>query len=189
MSDPSMPQRKASVDIRRKNTWKKTLHRQLPTIIALILVAVLCFWAGKAYANQPTKSKVSLRSTKQVNQRPYREDFISSTTTTTTTTSTTVPRVVKYSAPSPAPTPVVSQVGDEIYLKLAACESGDPTYNGPSGFDGAFQFSPATWNSMGTGYAFAYEAPFDVQLDAAKRLIARSGWGQFPACSRKLGMR
>lgn len=83
--------------------------------------------------------------------------------------------------------PVIAS--DDIYMQLAYCESGARwDYNGSSGYDGAFQFSPSTWNGMGTGYAFAYLAPPEVQIDAAKRLIARSGWGQFPACARKLGM-
>lgn len=83
--------------------------------------------------------------------------------------------------------PVIAS--DDIYMQLAYCESGARwDYNGSSGYDGAFQFSPSTWNGMGTGYAFAYLAPPEVQIDAAKRLIARSGWGQFPLCARKLGM-
>ena len=93
--------------------------------------------------------------------------------------------------PTPAQTapkqPVIAS--DDIYMQLAYCESGARwDYNGSSGYDGAFQFSPSTWNGMGTGYAFAYLAPPEVQIDAAKRLIARSGWGQFPLCARKLGM-
>ena len=93
--------------------------------------------------------------------------------------------------PAPVQTPVKQPViaSDDIFMQLAYCESGARwDYNGSSGYDGAFQFSPGTWNGMGTGYAFAYLAPPDVQIDAAKRLIARSGWGQFPACARKLGM-
>lgn len=92
--------------------------------------------------------------------------------------------------PAPVQTPVKQPVNSsDIYMQLAYCESGARwDYNGSSGYDGAFQFSPSTWNGMGTGYAFAYLAPPEVQIDAAKRLIARSGWGQFPACARKLGM-
>lgn len=93
--------------------------------------------------------------------------------------------------PAPAQTPVKQPqiASDDIYMQLAYCESGARwDYNGSSGYDGAFQFSPGTWSGMGTGYAFAYLAPPEVQIDAAKRLIARSGWGQFPACARKLGM-
>lgn len=93
--------------------------------------------------------------------------------------------------PAPVQTPVKQPqiASDDIYMQLAYCESGARwDYNGSSGYDGAFQFSPGTWNGMGTGYAFAYLAPPDVQIDAAKRLIARSGWSQFPLCAKKLGM-
>ncbi len=47
---------------------------------------------------------------------------------------------------------------------LMACETrglrGDARwkYNGSSGYDGAFQFSPATWNSTGSRFAYAYLA-------------------------------
>lgn len=92
--------------------------------------------------------------------------------------------------PAPVQTPVKQPVNSsDIYMQLAYCESGARwDYNGSSGYDGAFQFSPGTWNGMGTGYAFAYLAPPEVQIDAAKRLIARSGWSQFPGCGKKLGM-
>lgn len=93
-----------------------------------------------------------------------------------------------------APKPVIQQVkslsGDvSVWDKLALCESGGRwDYNGASGFDGGIQFSPTTWNSMGTGYAFAWQAPREVQIAAGQRLQARSGWGQWPACARKLGL-
>lgn len=78
---------------------------------------------------------------------------------------------------------------DGVWDRLAACESGGRwDYNGSSGFDGGLQFLPSTWNSMNTGYAYAWQAPREVQIDAGKRLQARSGWGQWPSCSSKLGL-
>lgn len=98
-------------------------------------------------------------------------------------------QAVQTTTPAQSTPKLPVNVSDDIYMQLAYCESGARwDYNGSSGYDGAFQFSPATWNSMSTGYAFAYLAPPEVQIDAAKRLIARSGWGQFPACARKLGL-
>ena len=80
-----------------------------------------------------------------------------------------------------------SDVG--VWDRLALCESGGRwDYNGGSGYDGGLQFSPATWNAMQTGYAFAWQAPREIQIAAAQRLQARSGWGQWPACARKLGL-
>lgn len=164
-------------------------------LLALIFLSVvlLTFFATKAWAMSPEAApppiaKPSLYDN-YVKPKPATTTTSTTTTTTTSTTTTTTTTAPKPTAPvATTAKPIVPAVGDEIYLKLAQCESGDPTYNGSSGYDGAFQFLPSTWNSMNTGYAFAYQAPFDVQLDAAKRLIARSGWGQFPACARKLGM-
>lgn len=80
-------------------------------------------------------------------------------------------------------------IDDPIWDQLASCESGQRwDYNGPSGYDGGLQFSPSTWNAMNTGYDFAWQAPREVQIAAASRLQARSGWGQWPACARKLGL-
>ena len=82
----------------------------------------------------------------------------------------------------------VSFAGD-VWLQLRLCESGgDYTKNTGNGYYGAYQFSPGTWDSMGTGYGYAHEAPPEVQDSAAQRLQARSGWGQWPSCARKMGL-
>ncbi len=78
----------------------------------------------------------------------------------------------------------------DIWAALRNCEAGGVyTRNSGNGYYGAYQFSAATWRSMGTGYEYAHLAPPEVQDDAARRLQARSGWGQWPACSRKIGVR
>jgi hypothetical protein len=163
----------------------------LLVILAFALLEIFNTSADAVTSKNNTKTESGLSVMEQAKKK-----FTPPTTTTTTTTlpptttTTTTTKIKPYIAPTttkPYVAPPTS-VGDEIYMRLSACESGNPTYNGPSGYDGAFQFSPATWRSMNTGYAFAYEAPFEVQLDAAKRLIARSGWGQFPSCARQLGM-
>lgn len=163
------------------------LKRILAAVFFIFLVLILLeFFAPSASADPLHKTQKQSAST-----APFKLERSDQTTTTTTTTTTTVPpTTVKPVITTPKAPVVIAPPGpgDEIYHRLAQCESGDPTYNGSSGYDGAFQFLPSTWNSMNTGYAFAYEAPFEVQLDAAKRLIARSGWGQFPGCARKLGM-
>ena len=82
------------------------------------------------------------------------------------------------------------QFEGDVWTALAACESGgNPTARSASGrYFGAFQFSLATWQSLG------YEGnpvdhPYATQLEAAQRLQARSGWGQWPRCARRLGLR
>ncbi len=102
--------------------------------------------------------------------------------TTTTTTSPPVP-------PAPVPTtgPPSFPLGG-VWAELRQCESGGnyATDTG-NGYYGAYQFSAATWHGLGfTG--LPNQAPPAVQDEAAVELQARSGWGQWPACSRRLGL-
>lgn len=77
-----------------------------------------------------------------------------------------------------------------VWAALRRCESGgNYAANTGNGFYGAYQFTISTWDSMGTGYARADLAPPSVQDDAARRLQARAGWGQWPHCSSQLGLR
>ncbi len=77
-----------------------------------------------------------------------------------------------------------------MWASLRQCESGgDYTINTGNGFYGAYQFTAQTWRAMGTGYAFANQAPYWVQDAAAQKLQRMSGWGQWPACTRMLGLR
>ena len=78
---------------------------------------------------------------------------------------------------------------DDAFARLRSCESGgDYAAKNRNRYFGAYQFSPSTWRAM--GYAgLPHEAPPEVQDDAARRLQARSGWGQWPGCARKLGLR
>lgn len=75
---------------------------------------------------------------------------------------------------------------------LAQCESGGRwSYNGGSGFDGGLQFHPGTWSAYAPdGYpTYAWQATREQQIAVAKRVLASQGWGAWPACSSKLGLR
>jgi len=78
----------------------------------------------------------------------------------------------------------------DVWGRLAACESGgNPRARSASGlYHGAFQFSLATWRSLGYDGNPA-DHSYATQLEAAQRLQARSGWGQWPRCARRLGLR
>ena len=91
----------------------------------------------------------------------------------------------RTTAPKPAP----RVVGGDVWARLAACESGgNPRAVGGGGrFYGAFQFMLSTWRSVGMS-GNPIDHPYEVQLQAAQRLQARSGWGQWPHCARKLGL-
>ena len=71
---------------------------------------------------------------------------------------------------------------------LRWCEStNDYAADTGNGYYGAYQFSAKTWHSL--GYAgLPHQAPAAQQDEAAQRLQARSGWRQWPACARQLGL-
>ena len=73
------------------------------------------------------------------------------------------------------------------FAALAQCESGgNPRATNPSGkYRGMYQFSQATWNSVGgTGDPAAASA--DEQTYRAQLLYQRSGAGQWPHCGPRL---
>lgn len=92
---------------------------------------------------------------------------------------------------APEPTTPEPEIGAP-WAALAECESsGDWSYNGPSGYDGGLQFSPSTWTAYGGAeYApAAYLATPAEQIAVAERVLEGQGWGAWPACSAKLGLR
>ena len=98
-------------------------------------------------------------------------------------------------APRPLAAPRASRSASvaargDVWAALARCESGgNPSARSANGrYTGAFQFSHATWQSRGYE-GQAADHPYEVQVAAAQQLQARSGWGQWPRCSRELGLR
>jgi hypothetical protein len=57
-----------------------------------------------------------------------------------------------------------------------------------NGFYGAYQFHPRTWRNLGYP-GLPHQASPEMQDEAARKLQARSGWGQWPVCSRRIGAR
>ncbi len=86
-------------------------------------------------------------------------------------------------------TGTASAASADDFAKLRQCESGDDySINTGNGYYGAYQFSAGTWRSIGFS-GLPHQASPATQDAAARALQARSGWGQWPACSRKLGLR
>ncbi len=121
------------------------------------------------------------------------------TVTTTTVTTTTVPPapVVHVAAPvappsrpapTPPPVPAPAPPAPGVWAELRQCESGgNYAEDTGNGYFGAYQFALATWEGLGyTG--LPSDAPPAVQDAAAQHLQALRGWGQWPACSVKLGL-
>ena len=75
-----------------------------------------------------------------------------------------------------------------VWDSLAQCESGGNwAINTGNGFYGGIQFTLATWQGLG-GAGLPSQASREEQIARAEALQARSGWGQWPACSAKLGL-
>lgn len=100
--------------------------------------------------------------------------------------------------PAPAPEPARS-----VWDQLADCESGSWTGDGgfvtgsanwgatAGTFEGGLQFHPDTWDGFkdpGMPDA-AYQASREQQIAIAERVLDAQGWGAWPVCSRKLGLR
>lgn len=86
--------------------------------------------------------------------------------------------------PAPEPEPEYS-----VWDRLAQCESGgDWSINTGNGFYGGLQFSLTSWRGVGgTGYPHQHSRA--EQIHRAEKLKAIQGWGAWPGCSRKLGLR
>lgn len=81
---------------------------------------------------------------------------------------------------------------DAAWDKMAQCEAGGNwSINNGNGYHGGLQFSPGTWNANG-GQEFAPTANLatrEEQIIVAERVLARQGWGAWPSCSSKMGVR
>lgn len=90
----------------------------------------------------------------------------------------------KSSAPSVA--------NGSVWDSLAQCEAGGNwAINTGNGFSGGLQFPPSTWLAYGGGqYApQAHLATREQQIAVASKVQAGQGWGAWPACTAKLGLR
>ena len=80
-------------------------------------------------------------------------------------------------------------VGGSVWDRLAQCESGGNwSINTGNGYSGGLQFSPGTWRANG-GSGSASNASRAEQIRVAQRVLASQGWGAWPACSSRLGLR
>jgi LysM repeat protein len=82
-----------------------------------------------------------------------------------------------------------SSVGGGVWDRLAQCESGGNWgINTGNGYSGGLQFAQGTWRANG-GSGSAHSASRAEQIRVAERVRASQGWGAWPACSSKLGLR
>jgi resuscitation-promoting factor RpfB len=91
------------------------------------------------------------------------------------------------------PEPEVPPVADgDVWDRLAKCESGGNwAINTGNGYYGGVQFSEGTWRAYGGDdyAALPHQASREEQIAVASRVRdARGGYGDWPACARKLGL-
>ena len=100
------------------------------------------------------------------------------------------PAVVRVGTKPRPSAPAVSNGG--VWDSIAQCESnGNWSINTGNGFSGGLQFHPQTWAGHGgTQYApSAHLATREQQIAIAEKVQASQGWGAWPACTAKLGLR
>jgi hypothetical protein len=78
------------------------------------------------------------------------------------------------------------------WKRLAQCESGQRWHiNTGNGYYGGLQFSASTWRAFG-GRKFAgnaHRATRAEQIRIAEKVRRQQGWGAWPHCSSKIGLR
>lgn len=97
---------------------------------------------------------------------------------------------VEIETPSHALAAVVA--GGGAWDALAECESGGNwSINTGNGYYGGLQFSASSWLGAGGGkYApLPHQASRAEQIATAEVLKQNGGWGHWPSCSSKLGLR
>src|SRR6188472_2990478 len=76
--------------------------------------------------------------------------------------------------------------------RVAHCESTGRWHIATgNGYFGGLQFSPRTWRAFGGGRFApqAHRATRLQQIKVAERVKRAQGWGAWPSCSRRIGLR
>jgi LysM repeat protein len=76
-----------------------------------------------------------------------------------------------------------------VWDRLAQCESGGNwSTNTGNGFYGGLQFTQSSWSAAG-GSGSPQHASRSEQIRVAQNLQKMQGWGAWPTCSQKIGVR
>lgn len=95
----------------------------------------------------------------------------------------------KRTAQVSKPAPAATNVNGGVWDRLAQCEStGNWSINSGNGYYGGLQFSLSSWRAVG-GTGYPHQASKAEQISRAEALKAKQGWGAWPACTKKLGLR
>lgn len=102
------------------------------------------------------------------------------------------PAVIKKGTKKASSSSAPAVSGGSVWDAIAQCESGgDWSINTGNGYQGGLQFNAGTWAAHGgTEYApSADQATREQQIAVAEKVQASQGWGAWPACTSKLGLR
>lgn len=89
---------------------------------------------------------------------------------------------------TPTPTPVITVTSDDVWIKLAECESHQNwSENTGNGYYGGLQFNVGAWQSVG-GTGLPSEHSKDEQIEKGKALQAARGWGPWRNCAVRIGV-
>lgn len=98
-------------------------------------------------------------------------------------------RSSRSSQRSSEPAPASAAPSGGVWDQLAQCESGGNwSISTGNGYYGGLQFSQSSWEAVG-GSGSAADASREEQIARAEQLQAQQGWGAWPTCSSKLGLR
>ncbi|MBG9259004.1 resuscitation-promoting factor [Corynebacterium belfantii] len=103
-----------------------------------------------------------------------------------------VAATIKRGTKKPTTASAAAVASGSVWDQIAQCESGGNwSINTGNGFTGGLQFVDSTWLGLGGGvYApQAYLATREQQIAIAEKVQAAQGWGAWPACTAKLGLR
>jgi predicted ribosomally synthesized peptide with SipW-like signal peptide len=76
-----------------------------------------------------------------------------------------------------------------VWDRLAQCEAGGNwAINSGNGYYGGLQFNAGTWRAYG-GSGLPHQNSREQQIAVGQRVQAAQGWGAWPSCARKLGLR
>src|SRR4051794_9675328 len=85
--------------------------------------------------------------------------------------------------------PTAGAATDSTWDKVAQCESGGNwAISTGNGYYGGLQFNAGTWHAYG-GSGLPHQNSREQQIAVGQRVQAAQGWGAWPSCARKLGLR
>lgn len=162
-------------------------------LVGFLLLALLIalFLTGQHAFESPTPPPTPTRY-EQPHPTTTDAPVLPSTTTAAPTTTTVTPTA--RTAPIAKPrvrAASATGVSDDTWDRVAQCESGQRWDDTRGGYEGGLHFMHDTWVRAG-GRQFAehaYQATRRQQIDIANSWLARTGWYQWPSCSRQLGLR